>query len=67
MAQLVTNPTTVARVTAEAWVQYPAWHSGLKRSGIATAVELVTAVAWIQSLAWELPYAMGVAIKFISK
>ena len=30
MVQWVTNPTAVARVTAEAQVRSPAWHSGLE-------------------------------------
>ena len=37
MAQWVMNPTAMAWVTAEAQVQFPAQHSGLKESGIAAA------------------------------
>ena len=58
MAQRVKNPTALALVIEEVWVQQPPLphpqHSGLKDP---------IAVAQIQSLPWELPYAMGVAKK----
>ena len=47
MAQWVENPTLMAWVAAQVWVQSPVW----------------CYVAQIQSLAWELPYAMGVVIR----
>ena len=47
----------MVQVTAEAQVQSPAWHSGLKIPGIAAAA------AQIQSLAGERPYTAGAAIK----
>ena len=34
VAQQVKNPTAVAWVTAEAEVQFPAWHSELKDLGL---------------------------------
>ena len=49
MVQWLKNVTAAAWVTAEVWVQSPAWHSGLKD------------FAQIQSLALELPCAEGVA------
>ena len=50
MAQWVKNLTAVAWVTAEVWIQSPAWPQWVKGFGI------VAAVAGIQSLAQELPY-----------
>ena len=38
MVQWVKNPTGAAQVAGEARVQSPAWHSGLKLSGVAAAV-----------------------------
>lgn len=64
MAQrMVKNLTAEALVAMEVWVQYPAWHSGLKGCGVAPAAAQVTAVALIQSLVQKLPYAAGIAIQ----
>ena len=53
MAQRVRNPNVAAQVASGLWVPPPAQLSGLKGSGVTTAVAWVAAVAWIQSLAWE--------------
>jgi len=53
----------VAQVAAEAQVQSPVWHSGLKFPVLPQLWHRPAAAAWIQSLAWKLPYALGVAIK----
>ena len=60
MAQWVKNLTGVALASAEVWVQSSAWNTGLR-------IIIVAAMAGIQSLAQELPYALGVAIKFKNK
>ena len=56
MAQWVKNPTSVAWVGAEAWVQPLARVQWIKGCGVAATV------AQIHSLACELPYAVGAAI-----
>ena len=53
--QWVKNPTAVAQLLVEVWVQSPAQHSGLKGCSIA-------AVTWIQSMAVKFPYAVCGAI-----
>ena len=63
MAQWVQKPSAAAPVAAETQVQSLAPCSGLKGSGIVTAVAWVTAAVQIQSLARELPCALGVALK----
>ena len=57
LAQGVKNPTAAARVAAEVWVRSPAWHRGVKGSGVAAAA------AQIRCQARELPYAVGAAVK----
>ena len=64
MAQWVKTQTAAACVAAAVWVKSLAQQDGLKGSSIATAVAWVAVAPQIQSLAWELPYALGVAIKF---
>ena len=49
------NPTAVAGVAVEVWVQIPAWCSGLKGCNTATAAAWVTTMAWLQPLVQELP------------
>lgn len=58
------DPTALARVASDMWVQSPAqlWGDG---SGVAAAVVQIGAVAPIQYLAWELAHATGTAIKLI--
>ena len=57
MTSWVKNPLVVAWVTAEAWVQSLAWHSGLKD------LVLLQPRHRFHTEAREPPYAMGVAIK----
>ena len=64
MGQWVKNPTALAWVTVEEWIQSPAWHSGLKYLVVAMAAAWVAAAAaaQIQFLVQEFPYAADVAI-----
>ena len=45
MAQWIKNLTAVARVPAEAWIQSPAWSSGLK--------DLALAQLWLRFNPWS--------------
>lgn len=45
MAQGIKNSTAAAQVTSEERVQSPAWHGGLKGSGVATVSAQVIAVS----------------------
>ena len=63
MVQWVKNPTAVAWVAAEPWIQSLAWPSGLKDPASLQLQLQLAAKAQIQSLAQELPHASGVAIK----
>ena len=65
VAQRVKSPTAVTLVSAEAWVQSPTWHSGLKEPALLQLWHRSATAVQIQSLAQQLPYAVGVAIKYI--
>ena len=58
MAQWVKNPTRVAWITVEEWVQFPAWHRYCP-----ILAQVAVAMAQIQYLAQELLCAMGAAKK----